>query len=444
MPKVSIIIRTKNEERWISSCLSSINDQEYRDYEVIIVDNNSIDQTTSKAKKYGVKKILEIKDYLPGKALNLGIKHSAGKYIVCLSVHCIPVNNQWLSKLVSSLEEDSTFAGVYGRQQPMSFSSLSDKRDLMIVFGLDRKVQIKDSFFHNANSIIKKEFLDKFPFDENTTNIEDRIWGKKIIDSGFKLLYEPDASVFHYHGIHQDNNLQRLSNIVNIIEKSNFSSNGYLDISKFNITAIIPIKGKSQLVKGFPLMKSSIEILKKSAFVNQIIVASDNIETAEQAKKLGAESPFIRPMELSAEIVNLERVQQYSLEELEKADIYPDIIVHLEETFPFRPLDLIDNMIKQLVEGGFDTVIAAKEESGWIWSQNDTGEIKRVDKGDIPRKFKEKSMKGLHGLGCISHSEFIRKGSLIGNKIGLYHVSSPLADFEVKTKESIALAEKLM
>ena len=423
---------------------SSINDQEYRDYEVIIVDNNSIDQTTSKAKKYGVKKILEIKDYLPGKALNLGIKHSAGKYIVCLSVHCIPVNNQWLSKLVSSLEEDSTFAGVYGRQQPMSFSSLSDKRDLMIVFGLDRKVQIKDSFFHNANSIIKKEFLDKFPFDENTTNIEDRIWGKKIIDSGFKLLYEPDASVFHYHGIHQDNNLQRLSNIVNIIEKSNFSSNGYLDISKFNITAIIPIKGKSQLVKGFPLMKSSIEILKKSAFVNQIIVASDNIETAEQAKKLGAESPFIRPMELSAEIVNLERVQQYSLEELEKADIYPDIIVHLEETFPFRPLDLIDNMIKQLVEGGFDTVIAAKEESGWIWSQNDTGEIKRVDKGDIPRKFKEKSMKGLHGLGCISHSEFIRKGSLIGNKIGLYHVSSPLADFEVKTKESIALAEKLM
>ena len=96
MPKVSIIIRTKNEERWISSCLSSINDQEYQDYEVIIVDNCSIDQTTSKAKKYGVKKILEIKDYLPGKALNLGIKHSEGKYIVCLSVHCIPVNNQWL------------------------------------------------------------------------------------------------------------------------------------------------------------------------------------------------------------------------------------------------------------------------------------------------------------------------------------------------------------
>ncbi len=444
MPTVSIIVRTKNEERWISSCLSSINSQEYTDFEIIIVDNCSSDQTISKARKHGVKKIFQIKNYFPGKALNLGIKNSDGKYIVCLSVHCIPVNKKWLSNLVSSLEEDPTFAGVYGRQQPMSFSSLSDKRDLMIVFGLDRKIQIKDSFFHNANSIIKREFLEKFPFDENTSNIEDRIWAKNIIDAGYKLLYEPEASVYHYHGIHQDNNPERLSNIVKIIEKNNLSSSGFLDISKFNIAAIIPIKGKSILINDSPLVKNTIETLKKSEYVNQIIVASDNIETAETAKKLGAESPFIRPKELSAEIINLERVQQYSLEQLEKAEIYPDIIVHLEETFPFRPLDLIDNMIKQLIEGGYDTVIAAKEEPGWLWQQNHEGEIKRVDKGDIPRKFKEKSIKGLHGLGCISYAEFIRRGSLVGNKVGLYHVSSPLADFEVKTKESIILAEKLM
>ena len=41
MPKVSIIIRTKNEERWIGSCLKSIFDQTHKDFEVILVDNNS-------------------------------------------------------------------------------------------------------------------------------------------------------------------------------------------------------------------------------------------------------------------------------------------------------------------------------------------------------------------------------------------------------------------
>ena len=36
-------------------------------------------------------------------------------------------------------------------------------------------------------------------FDELTTNIEDRIWGQKVINPGYKIIYEPKASVFHWH-----------------------------------------------------------------------------------------------------------------------------------------------------------------------------------------------------------------------------------------------------
>ena len=53
-PKVSIIIRTKNEERWISPCLEAIHTQKYKDFEVIIVDNDSTDRTVIKAKKLRV------------------------------------------------------------------------------------------------------------------------------------------------------------------------------------------------------------------------------------------------------------------------------------------------------------------------------------------------------------------------------------------------------
>ena len=51
-PLVSIIIRTKNEERWISSCLKSVFRQVYRNFEIILVDNMSTDQTVSKAREY--------------------------------------------------------------------------------------------------------------------------------------------------------------------------------------------------------------------------------------------------------------------------------------------------------------------------------------------------------------------------------------------------------
>ena len=146
-PKVSIIIRTKNEERWIGSCLKSLYRQNYKDFEVIIVDYESDDKTIEKARQFPISKVINISDYLPGKALNSGISNAHGEYIVCLSAHCIPTNDNRLSTLVSSIDEDKKYAGVYGRQEPMSFSSPTDKRDLLIVFGLDRKIQIKDSFF---------------------------------------------------------------------------------------------------------------------------------------------------------------------------------------------------------------------------------------------------------------------------------------------------------
>ena len=71
----SIIIRTKNEEDWIKPCLQQIRKQKFNgSYEVILVDNMSKDATVKIAKEYGVKKILKIKNFIPGKAINEGIK----------------------------------------------------------------------------------------------------------------------------------------------------------------------------------------------------------------------------------------------------------------------------------------------------------------------------------------------------------------------------------
>jgi len=92
---ISIIIRTKNEERWISSCLRAVFDQTYKNIEIILVDNCSTDQTVKKAQEYPVK-LVEISEFLPGKAINDGIRASSGEIIVCLSGHCIPTNSRWL------------------------------------------------------------------------------------------------------------------------------------------------------------------------------------------------------------------------------------------------------------------------------------------------------------------------------------------------------------
>ena len=444
--KVSIIIRTKNEERWISRCLDSIEKQVYKNYEIILVDNKSEDKTVERAKKYKkIKKIISIDRYLPGKSLNNGIRKSSGDYIVCISSHCIPVDKYWLSNLVKAIEEDSKYAGVYGRQEPMSFSSPSDKRDLMIVFGLDRKVQKKDSFFHNANSIIRKNVWKKYPFSEKITNIEDRLWAQKILKKGFKILYEPKASVFHYHGIHQGGKSSLLNNVVSIIQnKTENYRTGKLNAKNMKIAAIIPIKGLPININGNYLLKTTILDLKKSKFISDIIVSTDNKKTAEIAKKFGAKCPFLRPKDLSEPHINLETVQKFSLERLEKQKIFYDLIVHAEETFPFRPKNFIDNMIKYFLEKGLNTVIATKNESKPIWHEKNHTSFQRIDTGDIPREFKNKLFVGLPGLGMITYPELVRQQNIFKEKIGFYEIKSPLAVVEVRNKEEMILAKRLL
>ena len=97
-PEVSIIVRTCNEERWIGHCLGAIFSQDFDNFEVILVDNNSVDNTIEVAKRYPVTAIVKIDKFFPGKALNLGVRASTGNYIVCISAHCIPKDKMVIKK----------------------------------------------------------------------------------------------------------------------------------------------------------------------------------------------------------------------------------------------------------------------------------------------------------------------------------------------------------
>jgi rhamnosyltransferase len=443
---VSIIVRTKNEERWITSCLQAVYEQDCQDFEVIVVDDRSTDKTVEKAKRFPVK-IVETKgEYFPGNALNAGFRAAKGEYVVCLSAHCIPVNSQWLSNLLENFK-DKDVAGVYGRQEPMAYSSDFDKRDLLITFGLDRRVQVKDSFFHNANSMVRRDVWEKFPWDDKVVNIEDRLWAEKVLKAGYKIVYEPTASVYHYHGIHQDRDPERCSSVVRILEEHKINSfdsrKNNIDIEKLNVVAIIPVKGEAPVFAGRSLLEYTIVRAKASRFVSKVIVSTDSEKTAKLARELGAQTPFMRDASLSGARVDLEQVQQYSLKELEKRDIWPDIVVSMEITFPFRDGSLIDDMIFELIDKGLDTVMPSKVEFNSCWIE-ENGSYKRIDEGFTPREFKKPVYIGIKGLGCVTYPNFVREGKLFGNNVGMYKITNPNSFVEVRSEHDILMAEPLL
>lgn len=444
-PLVSIIIRTKNEERWIGACLRAVFSQTYRNFEVVLVDNNSTDKTVAKASAFDIK-LVTIDEFRPGDAINRGIEASSGEILVCLSGHCIPTNDKWLRSLVSNFDEDEV-AGVYGRQEPMAFTSDLDKRDLLITFGLDRRVQIKDSFFHNANSAIRRSVWKDIPFDAEVTNIEDRVWAEAVLGAGHTLVYEPEASVFHHHGIHHDLNPERCASVVKVLEElgngSLTTANNTLEIDRLNVVAVIPVRDEDMIVAGRHLYEYAIEHARQSRHINQIIVSTDDDTVQSKAIALGAEVPFKRDDEHSRFDVILEQLMQYTLRELENRGIFPDILVLMEITYPFRDGALIDDMIRQLVSQGLDTVIPARKEYNSCWIEDD-GAYKRIDRGHIPRQFKQPTYTGIKGLGCVAHAAPIREGRLFGSKVGIYEIPGFLSCIEIRSREDCELAEAIM
>ena len=84
-PRVSVIIPTYNCAQYLPGAIESVIAQTFRDYELIVVDDGSTDETAEVIKKYGDRiKYLYQENSGPGAAKNLGIKASGGSFVATL------------------------------------------------------------------------------------------------------------------------------------------------------------------------------------------------------------------------------------------------------------------------------------------------------------------------------------------------------------------------
>tara|TARA_B100001059_G_scaffold236750_2_gene289748 strand:- start:14765 stop:16069 length:1305 start_codon:yes stop_codon:yes gene_type:complete len=431
--KISIIIRTFNEERWISQCLMAISKQSIKNFEVIILDNYSNDTTVKKAKAFNFCKVYKIKNYLPGKALNYAISKSSGQIIVCLSAHCIPTNSKWLKNLIEPLNKKNIFA-VYGKQQPLKFTNDVDKRDLINTFGNDIKIQKKDFFFHNANSCFKKKTWKKNNFDNKTYHIEDRIWAKKILNENNFIYYCPEASVFHYHGINQNNlkyRKNKISDIINDlynIEGVDYSS--YENLDDLNIVNIITFRGEDKSFNKDSLFDLAISQISKSKYIGNTYVFVDNLKTYNKITNKNYKCKVLmRPKYLSSKKIPIQKVYKYCLEKIQKKENI-NFCVFTQINFPYRGYKIVDEMINYFIKNGSTSLIAVKKENKSIW-------VKKQDRLEsispfVPRKYKNIEFYiSLFGLCFICYPHDIINESLGFHDLSPYEINDHKLFYEI-------------
>ena len=199
-PKVSVIVRTYNEEKFLPGLLDALEQQSFQDYETIVVDSGSLDRTRKIAASKADKLLrIENHDFTFGHSLNVGIHNAEGTYLAIVSAHTLPVDEHWLSKFIDPLHDEQT-AMVYGRQLGGKPSKFSEIQDMRRTFGSRRRVLKPPRFFaNNANSVIRKNLWQQHPFDESLLGLEDIEWAKYWMERDYKVVYEPQAALYHIH-----------------------------------------------------------------------------------------------------------------------------------------------------------------------------------------------------------------------------------------------------
>lgn len=153
------------------------------------------------------------------------------------------------------------------------------------------------------------------------------------------------------------------------------------------IVAIIPARGGSKRVlrknirplAGNPLLHYAIAPALENAYVDRVIVSSDDDEIMAVARELGAEVPFRRPTELATDSASGRQVLQHALRWLENEDDFvPDFVLNLQCTTPFKTSADISGVVEKWLETGADSVRSMSLCSGvhhpyWMFSQGEDG-----------------------------------------------------------------------
>ena len=86
MPKISILMNAYNAELYLEEAINSIYNQTFNDWEIIFIDNCSIDQTCKIAQSYDNRlKYFKTNENIPlGAARNFGLNFVSGKYLTFL------------------------------------------------------------------------------------------------------------------------------------------------------------------------------------------------------------------------------------------------------------------------------------------------------------------------------------------------------------------------
>lgn len=197
---ISVIIPAHNAAGTIARCVKAVRSQTIPldEYEVIVVDDGSTDETAEIAWQAGAEVVQQNRGR-PAAARNAGIQAAEGDIVCFTDADCFPTPN-WLEELVRPFDNPDIIGakGTYATDQPelvARFVQLEyeDKYDLL-------RGQERIDFIDTYSAAYRRQVLTANNcFDENFPYLEDQELSFRLAARGYGMVFQPSAVVNHLH-----------------------------------------------------------------------------------------------------------------------------------------------------------------------------------------------------------------------------------------------------
>jgi glycosyltransferase involved in cell wall biosynthesis len=196
-PELSVIVPVLNGAELIGCCVESLLEQSLAgdSYEIIVVDNGSVDGTRELVAAYPVLLLEEISHRTPYAARNAGIERARGRVLAFTDADCRP-SQQWLERALATME--AAQADLVGGRVNFVFKgrpTAGELTDALWHLDVARQIAAKRACM-TANLVVKRRVVNAIGrFEASVRSGADGRWTRRATDAGFRLVYAPDAEV---------------------------------------------------------------------------------------------------------------------------------------------------------------------------------------------------------------------------------------------------------
>lgn len=201
-PHASIIIRCNDKERFIRNTLDAIFSQDFKDFEVIVVESGPTDKNRQVVKACNAT-LLEItpEEFSCGRSLSMGLEISKGPIIVFLNADAVPADKHWLGNLIKPFSDPQIGAvqGLRNLNSPIHGLFYWDKVNCFY-FTRERYKweKLYGPGFSTDNCALRRDLLLDIGL-ENIPMLEDKYIQKRLVEKNVKIYRASDANVYHNH-----------------------------------------------------------------------------------------------------------------------------------------------------------------------------------------------------------------------------------------------------